>query len=29
MVEQRRFTNVRASDDGYEWGWFLLAQSGG
>src|SRR5450631_703255 len=26
MVEERRFADVRPSDDGNEWGWFLLAQ---
>jgi hypothetical protein len=27
MVEERRFSDVGASDDGNEWGWFLFAQN--
>jgi hypothetical protein len=27
MIEQRRFADVRASDDGDERGWLFLAQS--
>jgi hypothetical protein len=27
MIEQRRFADVRASDNGHEWRWLLFAQN--
>ncbi|SPE43935.1 hypothetical protein SBA7_200002 [Candidatus Sulfotelmatobacter sp. SbA7] len=27
MIEERRFADVRASDDGHEWRWLLFAQN--